>query len=256
MGNPELSEPGTSLSEQVAETLRERIISGLLPAGSKLNERELSTELQVSRIPLREALPLLEAEGFIHSEARRGSVVHTFTLRDATEVFDLRLRLEPFAAGCAARRVAAGASPADLLTELELARTVNSGEQASGRNSDLHEGIVRLADHDLLRRLSSLLNGRVRWLFRLTPERDTPGMWEEHAELVQAIADGQPALAEALAAAHVEWGRHDSLPHLSERLPTAGAPRRGPRTRSRFPNPATPTRNARSSGSPTTSRNP
>jgi DNA-binding GntR family transcriptional regulator len=232
MGNQEPSESGAGLSEQVAEALRERIISGQLPGGSKLNERELSAELQVSRIPLREALPLLEAEGFIHSEARRGSFVHTFTLRDAVEVFDLRLRLEPFAAQCAALRVAGGASPEDLLASLEYARTGVPGEQASGRNSDLHEEIVRLADHDLLRRLSSLLNGRVRWLFRLTPERDTPGMWEEHAELVHAIAEGRPALAEALASAHVERGRHASLPHLSDRLPSEPVPRRGRKTRS------------------------
>jgi DNA-binding GntR family transcriptional regulator len=231
MGNPEPLALGPGLSEHVAEVLRERIISGRIPGGSKLNERELSADLQVSRIPLREALPLLEAEGFVHSEARRGSVVHTFTLRDAAEVFDLRQQLEPFAAGCAARRVAAGASPQDLLAALEYARTGVPGEHASGRNSDLHEEIVRLADHDLLRRLSSLLNGRVRWLFRLTPERDTPGMWEEHAELVHAIAEGRPALAEALASAHVERGRHASLPHLQERLPAAAVPRRERRSR-------------------------
>lgn len=227
MENQELE---TSLSEQVADALRERILSGRIPAGSKLNERELSAELQVSRIPLREALPLLEAEGFIHSEARRGSVVHTFTLRDAEEVFDLRLQLEPFAAACAARRVAAGASAEELLAELEFARTGTPGGEASGRNSDLHEGIVRLADHDLLRRLSSLLNGRVRWLFHLTPGRDTPGMWEEHAELVHAIAAGRPALAEALAGAHVERGRAASLPYLRDRLPDAAVPRAARRT--------------------------
>lgn len=232
MDVPEPADLGPGLSERVAESLREGIISGRIPGGSKLNERELAAELKVSRIPLREALPLLEAEGFIHSEARRGSVVHTFTLRDAEEVFDLRLQLEPFAAAAAARRVAAGVDPVELLASLEFARTGVSGEQASGRNSDLHEEIVRLADHALLRRLSNLLNGRVRWLFRLTPERDTPGMWEEHAELVYAISAGQPALAEALASAHVERGRHSSLPFLAERLPVEVVPRKVRRPRS------------------------
>ena len=213
--------PAEPLSERVAEVLRERIISGQLPAGGKLNERELAADLEVSRIPLREALPLLEAEGFISTEPRRGAVVHSFTYRDAQEVFDLRLQLEPLAASCAARRVAEGADPAALLEALESARTGVAGVQASGRNSDLHEEIVKLADHHLLRRMTGLMNGRVRWLFRLTPERDTPKMWEEHAELVQAIAEGQPALAAALASAHVERGRHDSLPVLAERLPAS-----------------------------------
>lgn len=214
-----------SLSERVAEILRERIISGQIPPGGKLNERELASEFEVSRIPLREALPLLEAEGFIATEPRRGAVVHTFTLRDAEEVFDLRLQLEPLAAGCAARRVAAGADPGRLLEALEYARSGIPGEQSSGRNSDLHEEIVLLADHLLLQRLTSLMNGRVRWLFRLIPERDTLGMWEEHEELVNAIAAGQAALATALATAHVERGRAASLPVLAQRLPDQAKPR-------------------------------
>jgi DNA-binding GntR family transcriptional regulator len=214
-----------SQSEHVAEILRERIISGQIPAGGKLNERELAAEFEVSRIPLREALPLLEAEGFIATEPRRGAVVHTFTLRDAEEVFDLRLQLEPLAASCAARRVAAGADPGRLLDALEYARGGIPGEQSSGRNSDLHEEIVLLADHLLLQRLTSLMNGRVRWLFRLTPERDTPGMWKEHEELVKAIAAGQSALAAALATAHVERGRAAALPVLAQRLPAEATPR-------------------------------
>jgi DNA-binding GntR family transcriptional regulator len=226
MESPSPLLPRGPLSEKVAEVLRERIISGELPPGGRLNERELAAEFEVSRIPLREALPLLEAEGFITTAPRRGAVVHTFTLRDAEEVFDLRMQLEPLAAACAARKVAAGADASPLLEALEFARSGTPGEESSGRNSDLHEQIVLLADHHLLRRMTSLMNGRVRWLFRLTPERDTQTMWREHEELVLAITSGQVALASALATAHVERGRSASLPGLAERLPKEPVARR------------------------------
>jgi DNA-binding GntR family transcriptional regulator len=63
----------------------------------------------------------------------------------------------------------------------------------------------------------------VRWLFRLTPQRDTTAMWVEHREIVDAIVAGQSDVAELLTAAHVERGRFESMPLLAEQL-AASAP--------------------------------
>jgi DNA-binding GntR family transcriptional regulator len=73
---------------RIAKVLREQIITGELKMGSKLNEREIAERLQVSRIPVREALPILESEGFISSQPRRGAVVHVLTLTDASTCAD------------------------------------------------------------------------------------------------------------------------------------------------------------------------
>jgi DNA-binding GntR family transcriptional regulator len=223
------AEPGPDLGAlpiRIAHALREQIISGALPMGQKLNEREIAEELQVSRVPVREALPILEAEGFIVTQPRRGAVVHVLTRTDAREVFDLRQLLEPAAAGFAARRAAAGADVEPMLSALESARLAASERPASTRNSDLHEEIIVLSGHRLLQRMSGLLSGRVRWLFRLTPERDTSGMWAEHKGLIDAIVAGEDRLAEALATAHVERGRAESMPLLAERLPDEQPARR------------------------------
>ena len=73
-------DPNESLSQQVYRSIRGKIINGALPQGSRLRERELAEEFGVSRIPLREAFPQLEADGFIQSSPRAGRPV---TVADA-----------------------------------------------------------------------------------------------------------------------------------------------------------------------------
>jgi DNA-binding GntR family transcriptional regulator len=205
---------------RIAHILRERIITGEIDMGDKLGERDLAEELGVSRVPVREALHVLEAEGFVSSAHRRAAVVHRFTVDDARELFDMRMHLEPLAAALAAERAAAGADTAALRAALDVAHVASvAAASASSRNSDLHDEIFALAGHALLSRMSGLLTGRTRWLFRLTPERDTPGRWDEHAEMVEAIVGGHVSLARTLAAAHVERARVESMPGLVERLP-------------------------------------
>ncbi|APF34258.1 GntR family transcriptional regulator [Microbacterium paludicola] len=212
---------------RIAHALRERIITGDIAMGDKLGERDVALQLGVSRVPVREALQLLESEGFVSSSHRRAAIVHTFTLDDAVELFDMRMQLEPFAASLAARNAAAGADTTHLVAALEVAHVAHDEDApASTRNSDLHEEIFALAGHRLLLRMSGQLTGRTRWLFRLTPERDTERRWDEHDEIVEAILGGHADLAFALAAAHVERGRVESMPRLAERLPAEPVRRR------------------------------
>ena len=70
-----LSIPRRVLHQEVAVRLRQRIVEGHLAPGAKLNERELSELLQVSRTPLREAIKMLAAEGLVELVPRRGAVV-------------------------------------------------------------------------------------------------------------------------------------------------------------------------------------
>lgn len=220
-------ENDTGLPTRIAHHLREQIITGRIAMGARLNERVIAEQLNVSRVPVREALPILEAEGFVTSKPRRGSVVHTFTLDDAREVFDLRRQLEPLAAGFAAERAAAGADTGGIRESLRYAAPDASDLPPSTRNSDLHDEILLLSGHSLLQRITGLMSGRVRWLFRLTPERDTPSMWQEHSDIVDAIVAGRRDLASLLMSAHVERAAVESLPLLVGRLPEAApAPRR------------------------------
>lgn len=87
--------PRQSLTSAVAERLRERIIRGLLPEGAQLRQDAIAKEFHVSRIPVREALRQLEAEGLILIVQHRGAVVRELSPNDVEELFTIRALLEP-----------------------------------------------------------------------------------------------------------------------------------------------------------------
>ena len=87
------AESRLSLSRRIYSTVRERIILGQYPQGSRLPEQRIGEELDVSRVPLREAVPLLERDGFVHSYPRRGAVVARWDAKAIDDLFDARLSL-------------------------------------------------------------------------------------------------------------------------------------------------------------------
>lgn len=86
-----------NLGSDVYRILRDRILSQELSAGEKLSDLRLSSELGVSRTPIREALHQLAQDGVVVAEPNRGFFVATFTKRDLEEIFELRRVLELYA---------------------------------------------------------------------------------------------------------------------------------------------------------------
>jgi DNA-binding GntR family transcriptional regulator len=201
-----------SLADRVHDELREQIITGRLTPGQRLLERELSAEFGVSRIPLREALPRLEAEGFVTVLPRRGAVVSTVEVRDLEELFDVWVSLDTLAAQQAARKTTERTSARIVaaLARAERATANGSARRVALANSALHEVIYEIADNRLLDRLMGPVNGRIRWLFRLT-DRDPHRLCAEHRKLCAAIVAGDADLAGRLATEHVEAGREFSI---------------------------------------------
>lgn len=90
-----LAIPRQSLTSAVAEKLREQIIRGEIPEGAQLRQDAIANQYQVSRIPVREALRQLDAEGLITIVPNRGAVVPSLSGRDVEELFTIRALLEP-----------------------------------------------------------------------------------------------------------------------------------------------------------------
>ena len=84
-----------SLTSAVADKLRDRIIRGEIPEGSQLRHDAIATQYKVSRIPVREALRQLDAEGLITIVPNRGAVVPALSPDDVEELFSIRALLEP-----------------------------------------------------------------------------------------------------------------------------------------------------------------
>ncbi|KQX13366.1 GntR family transcriptional regulator [Streptomyces sp. Root431] len=222
---PPAGDTPRSLRERVYEELRERIIEAEFPAGTRLVEREIAEELRVSRVPVREAMQRLEAEGFLSVRPRRGSVVTEFGPEDAEHLFDVRENLEGLAARLAARH--AGEQELRALEEL-LARARAAAEsgrlrEAVSLNADFHRAVVGLSGNPLLVELMAPLDSRLRRLFRLTSAvSDGEPMCGAHERLYEAIRDRDEAVAESLARAHVAATRASALRLLNDRRNQAG----------------------------------
>ena len=89
--------PLAAVRERVREELRERIVTGVLRPGDRLVERDLAEDLGVSRVPVREAIRSLEADGFVVVQSPRRVVVRRLSRVDVEELFDVREALEVLA---------------------------------------------------------------------------------------------------------------------------------------------------------------
>ncbi|MFC7453505.1 GntR family transcriptional regulator [Insolitispirillum peregrinum] len=94
-------------SDYIAQALKSAIIGGSIPPGEPLRQDEIAAQFDVSKIPVREALKRLEAEGLVTIERNRGAVVAGFSSDEITEYVEIRAALESFAAQQAALRITA-----------------------------------------------------------------------------------------------------------------------------------------------------
>lgn len=206
-----------SLGHQAYERLKDEIIGLRRPPGQRLVERELAMELGVSRIPLREALRLLEAEGLVVIVPRQGALVAPFTAADVRHLLDVRESLEVLAARLAADN-AGNAEGADLapargaLTAARTAMDAGDDRAVADANARFHEAVVTLSGNPLLQSLMQPLAARLRWLFHLAYTEDvTVQLCEEHEEILSAIATGDADRACTLAHRHVRATREPTL---------------------------------------------
>lgn len=200
--------PG-SLRDHAHATLKKRIVEAEYPPGHRLVERDLAAELEVSRIPLREALRLLAADGLVVTVPGKGTIVAPVTPDDVRDLFDVREALE----GLAARLAAERATPdgiARLRACVERARGTTGADQINAR-ADFHDELVALSGNALLADVLGGLSARVRRLFHLTGDRDAEEQCAEHEALYDAIAAGDADRAAELGVRHVTGGRETTI---------------------------------------------
>lgn len=212
---------GPPTAVRAADEIRRRIFAGEYAPGERLRERDLSEALSISRIPVREALARLEADGFVVASPRRGATVRRLTLKDVDELFDLRLSLEVMAARRAAEAVAAGGGGTRLRELMDAAEdaTRRGDDEIPAANTALHAEIVAMTGNRMLENALKPSLGLMQWLFTMTSDRDMRVQCAEHKDICQAIYAGNADLAAALAFSHIELGRAPSLASLADVLP-------------------------------------
>ncbi|WP_436891228.1 GntR family transcriptional regulator [Nocardiopsis dassonvillei] len=206
-------EPSPSLRDRVYTELRSRIMDLRLLPGHRVTERETAAELGVSRVPLREALRLLEAEGLVVLVPRQGAMVAGWSREDIVHLFEVREELEPLAARLAAAR--RDEDDLRLMRGLldEAARALAAGDESAtaAANAGFHRAVLGACGNPLLQEMMAPLEARVQWLFHLTRHRDTREQREEHVRVLELIERRDAEGAAALYRAHVAAGLEPTL---------------------------------------------
>lgn len=210
-------------SVRVTRVIRDQILDGVRAPGSKLVERDLADELGVSRVPVREALKTLVAEGLVTPRPRTWAVVREFTPADVADLNEVRSALEVLTFRLAAnRRTREGLERlrAVLDTELEAA-AAGDAHRARRAAADFHETVTSIAGNDLLFEIDGLLRSRIRWL--LVQHEDLAEVGAEHEALYDAIAQRDVARASTLILAHMGNIRYLDDPTWREDDPALAA---------------------------------
>lgn len=196
----------TPLRQAVYDALAEMIASGSLKPGQHLVESDLAEHLGVSRQPVREALQRLQGDGWVELRPAYGAYVHTPTPQEVDQLLGVRSVLEAYSAHDAALN-----ATEDQIARLEELQKV--GEEALAgdderalvvANSDFHQYIVEISGNRVLAELISQVQRRVRWYYTPIARPRGTEAWNEHADLIRAIASGDADRADQLMRAHTE----------------------------------------------------
>jgi DNA-binding GntR family transcriptional regulator len=186
-----ISIPRASLHEQVAQRLRQMLVENQIAPGAKLNERELSEVLQVSRTPLREAIKMLAAEGLVELLPNRGAIAVELTEADVLNTFEVMAGLEALSGELAAQRIT-DAELAEIRAmhfEMLAAYTRRDLPGYYRLNSQIHRAINAAAKNPVLTATYNQVNARLQAL-RFRSNQDE-AKWKhamaEHDRMIDAL---------------------------------------------------------------------
>jgi len=199
--------PPAALHEQVTQRLREMLVESRIAPGAKLNERELSEVLKVSRTPLREAIKRLAAEGLVELLPNRGAIALELSEADVRNTFEVMAGLEAQSGELAAVRItdAELAEIKALHYEMLAAFTRRDLPAYYRLNSAIHAAINAAARNPVLSATYKQVNARLLAL-RFKSNQDE-AKWsaamQEHEEMIDALSRRDPTALRAVLLAHL-----------------------------------------------------
>ncbi len=224
-GNPPAFNHAT-LAQQVYQHLRQQILDNRYPPGTPLPEASVAAEFKVSRVPVREALRRLEAEGLVTIAPRQGAVVSDLSPQQFLDAYRVREVLEALAMQLAAPRLAA----ADLDHLRALQKQMRDAADAADSdrffvaNRAFHALIVERSANEYLQAIYFPLMDQMR-RYR-SPSLELRGGLErsidEHEAIVRALAGGDGDEAARLLREHIQAPQRALAQFGADRLPLAG----------------------------------
>ncbi len=226
-GKEKAAEPD-SLRELAYRHLQSKLALGELPAGEPLSELAFASELAISRTPVREALNLLVAEGFLEHFPNRGVYVRQLARQDIVELYELREALEVHAVGKLSQQGLSGMDQQDLARQVDaVARLREELESSGGKRlnraqigrfnaADLafHNRLLQAAGNSRFLKVVSDTRLLIR-IFALPHEGHDAAQLNDihryHAGVLSAVSAGQVAMAQQTLADHIRTSLRERL---------------------------------------------
>ena len=198
-----------TLSDEVAERLRDAIRSGSIPPGSRLVEQEIAEQLGVSRVPVREAIQTLVDEGMVRKSPHRGAFVFLPSRQEIDEISSLRVVLERFVV----ERVAATWRAEHEAALRKIVDAMRAGMREGNyhimyeQDYAFHRTLWEIADHSILIEVVSGLRARLsRFLYEAAsalPRENANRHVDSHDEMINILKSGDVAAAQAEITQHI-----------------------------------------------------
>ncbi len=194
-----------TIQQAVADAVRVRIIAGELEAGTRIDQDALAAEFSVSRMPVREALRQLGAEGFVTIVPHRGAIVTALSPGEVEEIYEIRAALE----GVAARHASQELTDEQLDRLRKVLAAMRKEEEDIDRwvqlNSEFHDAINQASGRPRLLELIQRFREQSQPYIRLYVQRlhKTAQARKEHKAIVDALTDRDPDRAEAAVRDHL-----------------------------------------------------
>lgn len=220
----------TTTSAYVADRLRAAIQSGTLQDGMELNQVALAQQFGVSRVPVREALSALEAEGWVKSRAHYRAVVHALSPDRVAQIFEVRTLLEAHLIGRAARNIDA-ARLQDLRAMCDAMDRIRNHDKWVQINRKFHRALLESAKAEAILDLVEQMTAQVERYLRLRgagPMREGQA-GAEHRAILAAVSRGDVRQARSLIRSHINRTRDLVLSAIRESLKSrqpAASPRK------------------------------
>jgi DNA-binding GntR family transcriptional regulator len=199
--------PRAALHEQVAHRLRQMLVENRILPGAKLNERELSEVLNVSRTPLREAIKMLAAEGLVELLPNRGAIAVELTEADVLNTFEVMAGLEAQSGELAAERITAAelAEIKAMHFEMLAAYTRRDLPNYYRLNAAIHNAINAAAKNPVLASTYAQVNARLQALrFRSNQDEEKwKAAVKEHEQMIEALEARDAAAMRRVALDHL-----------------------------------------------------
>ncbi len=201
--------------QSAARIIRQRILTGELAPGAMLNQNELAEEFGMSRIPIRDALRLLSAEGLVQLRAHATASVTPLSIHDLEELYELRLSLEPKLCGIAAPHLTA-ADIEELGQKLGALGATTDTDHWMALNNDFHEILYRRSNRPrTIQIIDRTREATIRYT-RIYQQFSPETVEDDHRAIYEAAASGHGRRLESLVAAHLSDGYETMLTWVAQ----------------------------------------